>query len=131
MQRILIVEDDSDIRTLLVRLLTYSGFETASARDGREALTLVAQAQPDLIIMDLALPVLDGWSTAQAIRHDPRTASTPILALTANAWPMSPLGLREELFNAVLTKPFDIERLMNAVKLVMGDDQPLSRAVGE
>lgn len=119
MPRILIVESDRDIQQLLVVLLTKFGFETICARNGGEALALTTAQPPDVIVTELALPVLDGWSLATAVREDPRTAAIPIVALTTNAWIADPTYCGVDAFDAVIVKPFDVERVQRLVQAAL------------
>jgi DNA-binding response OmpR family regulator len=81
---ILIVEDDVDAREAYDRFLVLNGFRTAVASDGREALRKIASLQPDLVVMDLAMPTLNGRETIQAMRDSKGTSRIPVLVLTAH-----------------------------------------------
>jgi CheY-like chemotaxis protein len=81
--KILCVEDDHGQRLLLSFLLERQGFEVRTASDGEEGVAIALEWTPDLILMDLMMPGMDGFEATQALRADPRTADTPILALTA------------------------------------------------
>ncbi len=85
MTRILVVEDDSLIREMVGVYLTRFGFEVVTAEDGVQALRLVRSVCPDVILMDMGLPKLNGWQTTQRLRMRQETARTPIIALTAYA----------------------------------------------
>jgi len=85
MGKILLAEDSPDIRVLIQMLLESAGHEIVAVPDGREAVAAAARTQPDLILMDLSLPVLSGWEAAREIRANPATAAIPILAVTAHA----------------------------------------------
>ena len=85
MTRILVVEDDSLIREMVGVYLTRSGFEVVTAEDGVQALVLVRSVRPDVILMDMGLPKLNGWQTTQRLRMRQETARIPIIALTAYA----------------------------------------------
>jgi DNA-binding response OmpR family regulator len=84
-QLVLIVEDDADAREAYDRFLVLNGFRTAVAADGREALRQVASLQPDLVVMDLAMPTLNGKEAIQALRDSRNTSRIPVLVLTAHA----------------------------------------------
>src|SRR5438270_11268056 len=79
-KRILIVEDQEDLRGILRDLLTGSGYEVAEAADGRDGVAKAKSERPDLILMDIQLPILDGYETTRQIREDPNIATTPIIA---------------------------------------------------
>jgi len=84
-KRILVVEDDTDNRRIVVKVLTLEGYETLEATDGRSAIAMAHQQHPDLIIIDLAMPNVDGWAAARQLKADPPSADIPIIALTALA----------------------------------------------
>jgi CheY-like chemotaxis protein len=109
--RILLVEDNPENRDMLSRRLIRRGHEISFAMDGAEAVRLATFEIPDLILMDLSLPVMDGWEATRQIRGGAATARIPIIALTAHAM----VGDRERALAAGAddydTKPVDIERL--------------------
>jgi two-component system cell cycle response regulator DivK len=84
-KRVLVVEDDTDNRRIVVKVLTVDGYEVEEAEDGEGALDVVARKRPDLILMDLALPGLDGWEATRRLKADAATKSIPVVALTAFA----------------------------------------------
>ena len=84
-KRILVAEDEPDNRRIVVRVLTVEGYETLEAADGQAAVALARREHPDLIMMDLAMPGMDGWEAARQLKADPETADIPIIALTAFA----------------------------------------------
>ena len=84
-KRILVAEDDPDNRCIVVKVLTLEGYETLEADDGRSALALARRERPDLIVMDLGMPGMDGWEAARRLKADPQTADIRIIALTAFA----------------------------------------------
>lgn len=114
-QHILLVEDNAENRDMLSRRLLRRGFEIAFAVDGEEAVAAARASQPDLILMDLSLPVMDGWEATRILKQDVTTARIPIIALTAHA--MS--GDREKALQAGAddydTKPVDLERLLSKI----------------
>jgi two-component system, cell cycle response regulator DivK len=109
--RILIVEDNPDNMTLLTDILETLGHTVISARDGQQGLELTATEQPDLILMDLSLPVMDGWTAVRQIKANPALKDIPIIALTAHAM----AGDRERALAAgcddYLSKPIDLSLL--------------------
>jgi two-component system cell cycle response regulator DivK len=84
-KRVLVVEDDTDNRRIVVKVLTVDGYDVVEAVDGEEALDMVGRKRPDLILMDLALPGLDGWEATRRLKADAATKSIPVVALTAFA----------------------------------------------
>jgi len=124
MPKILIVEDNEENWDMLSRRLQRRGFEVAIAIDGLKALEMVRAAAPDLILMDMNLPVLDGWEATRRLRTDPATAKLPIIALTAHGM----AGDREKSLAAGCddhhTKPVEFPRLLDQI------DGLLNRAKG-
>ena len=120
MSRILLVEDNEMNRDMLARRLSRRGFEVLLAVDGREGVDLAAAEQPDLVLLDLSLPVLDGWSAARELKAQDRTRGMPIIALTAHAM----AGDREKALEAGCddydTKPVELERLLSKIKALLG-----------
>lgn len=111
--RILVVDDQEDICRLLLRSLALEGFEVAAARSGREALALVEREPPDLIVLDLAMPEMDGLETLRGIRA--RGGNSKVVVLTAYG---TAQRLREATALGVsefLGKPFDLDRLIKVV----------------
>lgn len=115
MTRILLVEDNEMNRDMLSRRLTRKGFEVVVAVDGQQGVDMAFSEGPDVILMDMSLPVLDGWEATRRIRANPQGASIPIIALTANAL----VGDREKALDAGCdeydTKPVDLERLLGKI----------------
>ena len=112
---VLLVEDDPVNRTLAKRILTANGYPFAEAVDGAQALEAIAARRPDVILMDLSLPVMNGWEATERIRRDPALAGIRIMAVTANAMH----GDRERALAAgcddYLTKPFRPADLVEAL----------------
>ena len=115
MHRILLVEDNELSRDMLARRLARSGFAILLAVDGQQAVETVRQQQPDLVLMDMSLPSLDGWSATRLLKADPLTANIPVIALTAHAM----IGDREKAIEAgcdeFATKPVDLPKLLEAI----------------
>jgi two-component system, cell cycle response regulator DivK len=91
---VLLVEDFADAREMYRDYLEFSGFRVETANDGREAIEKARTCRPDLVLMDLSLPGIDGWEATRILKSDPATAAVPILALSAHA--MAPEGRRAE-----------------------------------
>jgi two-component system cell cycle response regulator DivK len=112
MKRILIVEDNELNRDVLSRRLAASGYEVLVAEDGLQGLALAKARQPDLILMDLGLPDIDGWECVRRLRANPATRTVPVVALTAHAM----RGDREKALDAGCdefdTKPIDFANLL-------------------
>lgn len=120
MTRILYVEDNDDNVFMLSRRLKRRGFEVDHAENGKVALDRVGSDRPSLILMDLSLPVMDGWEATRRLKADPATADIPVIALSAHA--MS--GDREEALAAGCdeyeTKPVDLARLVAKIEALLG-----------
>lgn len=117
MPKILLIEDNEMNRDMLSRRLIRRGYEVVLATNGQEGLALARSSCPDLILMDLSLPTLDGWETTRRIKSSLSTAAIPIIALTAHA--MS--GDKEQALAAGCddydTKPIEFERLLEKIAL--------------
>jgi CheY-like chemotaxis protein len=102
---ILVVDDFDDNRELYASTLAEAGYSVEQATNGQEALDRIGQTRPAIIIMDLSMPVLDGWETTRRIKADPRTADIVIIAVTGHATNYGLLQAKEAGAEAVLTKP--------------------------
>jgi two-component system, cell cycle response regulator DivK len=115
MARILLVEDEELNRDMLGRRLLRRGFEVELAVDGEQAVACARKSVPDLILMDMSLPVVDGWEATRRLKASPETASIPVIALTAHAM----AGDREKALSAGCddydTKPIEFERLLSKI----------------
>lgn len=116
--RILLVEDDRSLRDTLADVLLDEGYEVAAAANGREALDRLAASQPDLILLDLVMPVMDGWAFREEQRKTPELAAIPTVVLSATH-PTDGPGLRTLGADAVLSKPVRMERLIGALRAVL------------
>ena len=120
MKKLLLVEDNEMNRDMLSRRLTRKGYELIFAEDGEQAIAVARAEKPDLVLMDLSLPVIDGWEATRRLRADPETAGLRILALTSHA--MS--GDREKAIAAGCddydTKPVDLDRLLGKMAALLG-----------
>lgn len=119
MAKILLVEDNEENRDMLARRLQRKGFEVISAADGGAGVSMARDQAPALIIMDMSLPVLDGWEATRQIKADPRTCAIPVLGLSAHAM----AGDREKALAAGCddydTKPVDFPRLMSKIEALL------------
>jgi len=113
--RILYIEDNEDNVYMLTQRLTRHGFEVSIAPDGAQGIDMAIRERPDVILMDLGLPALDGWTAARQLKHLPDTKDIPILALSAHTMP----GDREKALSAGCddydAKPVDFERLLKKI----------------
>jgi two-component system, cell cycle response regulator DivK len=125
MMRVLYVEDNEDnVYMLKMRLELLEGFEIAVAKDGAEAISRVAADPPDIILMDLNVPVLNGWDATRRLKADASTARIPIIALTAHAMASD----RDKALAAGCddfdTKPIDFERLIAKMRRLLSVTAP-------
>ena len=120
MAKILLVEDNEANRDMLARRLVRCGFHLVTAVDGREGVELARREAPDLILMDLDMPVLDGWEATRQIKAADDTGTIPVVALTAHAM----RGEREKALAAGCdeydTKPIDFPRLLTTIRDLLG-----------
>ena len=120
MSKVLLVEDNEMNRDMLSRRLERKGFEVVFAQDGSVAVELAGSEQPALILMDMSLPVMDGWEATRRIKSDPATRSIPVIALTAHAM----AGDKEKAMEAGCedydTKPVDFPRLLSKIESLIG-----------
>jgi CheY-like chemotaxis protein len=111
---VLVVDDDETIRTTVAEALEFEGYAVASATNGAEALELVRQQRPQAIVLDLMMPVMDGWQFLEHCRADAGCAGTPVLVISASRrLPQEAAGLG---VTGCITKPFDLDVLLGAVE---------------
>ena len=119
MPRILLIEDNEESRDALSRRLQRRGYDVVTASDGEQGVLMAKSESPDLLLLDMNLPVLDGWQAAQLIKADPATQHLPIIGLTAHAM----AGDREKALAAGCidyhTKPVDFAQLMAQIEQVL------------
>jgi two-component system, cell cycle response regulator DivK len=120
---ILLVEDHEDNRVALLAVLRREGYEAFGARNGEEALEMIAQRRPALVLMDLAMPVMDGREATRRLKQDPATRDIPVLALTAMSLSVSWETLAQDGFAGLLTKPCMPPQLMAEVRRLVGPAQ--------
>ena len=120
MAKILIVEDIEENSDMLTRRLQRRGFDIVLGRDGEEGVALASAEAPDLILMDMNMPKMDGWEATRRIRADPATKSIPVIALTAHDME----GDREKSIEAGCDdhhpKPFDLPQLLSQIETLIG-----------
>lgn len=120
--KILYVEDNDDNIYMLERRLKRAGFSVVIARDGADGVAKAGSEQPDLILMDLSLPVLDGWEATRRIKQSGSTGRIPLIVLTANAM----AGEKEKAFEAGCddfdTKPVEFDRLLGKINALISQE---------
>ncbi|HEY7065754.1 MAG TPA: response regulator [Chloroflexota bacterium] len=124
MSKILLVEDNEMNRDMLSRRLERKGYQIVIAVDGGEGLALARSEAPDLILMDMSLPVVDGWEATRQLKAAPETQKIPVIALTAHAM----RGDQEKALEAGCddydTKPVDLPRLLGKIEALLGQGAP-------
>ena len=124
MPKILLIEDNEMNRDMLSRRLATRGYAVTVAVDGEQGLALVASTAPDLILMDMSLPLIDGWAATRLLKTAPATAQIPIIALTAHAMDSD----REKALAAGCddfdTKPVELERLLEKIEALLKKSPP-------
>ncbi len=125
---VLVVEDYSDAREMYAAYLQFSGFDVAEATNGVEAIEKAQSLTPDIILMDLALPRMDGWEATRRLKADDRTKHIPIVALTGHALPGHSEGARQAGCDAFVTKPCLPDALVAEIKRLL---EPKSRGGDE
>jgi two-component system, cell cycle response regulator DivK len=120
---ILVVDDYQDAREMYAEYLQFSGFRVAEARNGNEALEQAFALKPDLILMDLSLPGMDGWEATRQLKSDERTRHIPVVALTGHALAGASDGAKRAGCDSFVTKPclpddlvVEVRRMLNAVQ---------------
>ncbi len=121
MAKVLLIEDNEMNRDMLSRRLTKKGYEVVMAVDGQRGVDMASSESPDIILLDMSLPVMDGWTAAAHLKADSVTASIPIIALTAHAL----TGDREKALEAGCDdydiKPIDLNRLLGKMENLLGE----------
>ncbi len=117
--RIMVVDDEPDVRTLCKINLEYEGYEVIEASDGMTALDLIGKEHPDLVILDIMMPEMDGWQVLEKLKSEEATASIPVVLLTAKADEASQLRGWEKGAADYLTKPFSPIALSRYVDRVL------------
>ena len=125
---VLIVDDVQDNRTIYVLFLKFSGFRIAEAENGEEAIRQAERLLPDVIVMDLSLPVMDGWEATRRLKRDPRTKTIPVVVLTGHALPEHAQAARDAGCDLVITKPCLPDQLLEAIRHIL--DPPKARPKG-
>jgi two-component system, cell cycle response regulator DivK len=117
--RVLLVDDYPDAREMYAEYLDFSGFEVIEAANGMEALQRAADTQPDIVLMDLSLPVMDGWEATRRLKADKRTEHIPVVALTGHALAGISEGAKKAGCDAFVTKPCLPEDLVKEIRKVL------------
>ena len=119
-KKVLLVEDNEDNRIIYATVLLHFGYDVIQAQNGLEGVTAAGTYQPDLVVMDISLPVMDGLEATRRIRSDPRTANIPVLAVTAHARDVDRERAIQAGCNDYLPKPVEPRRLLAEVDRLLG-----------
>jgi two-component system cell cycle response regulator DivK len=116
---VLVVDDFADNREMYSEFLSFSGYDVIEARNGKEAIEAAQERTPDIIIMDLSLPVMDGWEATRRLKADERTHSIPVVALTGHALAGHSQGAKEAGCDSFLAKPCLTDQLVAEIKRML------------
>ena len=123
---VLLVDDYPDNRDIYVQFLTYAGLRVEEAENGHQALDKAFTRRPDVIVMDLSLPGLDGWEATRRLKQDPRTRDIPVIALTGHALAGHSKVAFDAGCDAFITKPCLPERLLEEIRAILTAARPRS-----
>jgi CheY-like chemotaxis protein len=118
---VLLVEDNEDNRTVYRTILEHFGYRVVEARNGEDGIRAARGEHPDLILMDISIPVIDGWEATKILKADPATSQIPIIALTAHALATDRAKAGEVGCDGYLAKPCEPRRVVQEVKRFIGD----------
>ena len=127
---ILVVDDSPDIALITARMLTQRGFAVMTAREGGEALAMVARQRPSCVLLDVMMPGMSGLDVLRALKGDPHTSTIPVIMVTAKTTDDDVLSGYQQGADYYITKPFTADELVYGVSLVLGQQaaQPAPRA---
>src|SRR3977135_361301 len=117
--KVLVVDDFPDGRELVAEYLTFRGFSVHVACNGAEAIEIARKVRPEIVLMDLSMPGIDGWKAARTLKNDPLTQAVTVIAVTAHALPPETDAAREAGCDGVICKPFDLAALAEALPLML------------
>ena len=117
---VLLVEDNVDNRTIYRTILEFAGYTLIEAEDGEAALRQAREGGPDLILMDISIPLVDGWEVTRTLKADPLTSGIPVIALTAHALAEDRRRAEEVGCDGYLAKPVEPRRVMEEVERFLG-----------
>ena len=117
----MLVEDNVDNLELVRYLLERAGYDVIPGRNGREAIELARQELPDLILLDLSIPEIDGWEAAKEIKADPKCVTIPLFALTAHTLPGDRQRAKESGFDGFISKPIDVVGFGESITKVLNN----------
>lgn len=120
---ILVVEDNQDNYELVRTILDLAGYDSFQAINGRDGVDAARKQKPDLILMDMALPEMDGWDATARIREDPETSHIPMVALTVHTLPVERKRALDAGVDAYISKPFDAAQFIQVIESTLEDSR--------
>lgn len=120
-KKVLIAEDNDDNRIVYATMLEHHGYEVVSTGNGSEVMELVGNEMPDIILMDVSLPGMSGWTATEELKKNPDTAHIPVIAVTAHALPEDREKAREVGCDGYLSKPVEPRRVLEEVERMMDE----------
>ena len=130
-QKVLLVDDYSDAREMYTEYLEFMGYEVLQAQNGVEALERALDSSPDIILMDLSLPIMDGWEATRRLKADKRTQAIPVVALTGHALAGISEGAKEAGCDSFVTKPCLPEDLVKEIRRLLDEPSRKTRRSGK
>ena len=121
---VLLVEDNEDNLRIYSTILTFSGYQVVEATDGEAGLAAARDRQPDLILMDVSIPKIDGWEVTRMLKSDPATSTIPVIALTAHALATDRERAQEIGFDGYISKPAEPRQVLAEVERRLGKPAP-------
>jgi two-component system, cell cycle response regulator DivK len=125
-KRVLLVEDNEDNRTVYRTILEHFGYGVIEARNGEDGVRIAREEHPDLILMDISIPVIDGWEATKILKGDDKTRNIPIIALTAHALATDRAKASEVGCDGYLAKPCEPRRVVAEVEKFIGSGREVS-----
>ena len=126
-KKVLLVEDNEDNRIVFATVLRHFGYDVLEAEDGESGLRMARSEQPDIVLMDISIPVVDGWEATRVLKDDVQTASIPVIAVTAHALAEDRARAREIGFDGFLAKPVQPRLVVEEVQRFIGpSDGPIA-----
>jgi two-component system response regulator VicR len=124
-QRVVVIEDDPEMIELVKLILTKEGFQVSGATGGKDGLKIIEQFKPDIVLLDLMMPDMDGWEVYQSMKTNEGMKTIPVIIITAKAQSIDKvLGLHIAKVDDYITKPFSPSELASSVRKVLADARP-------
>jgi DNA-binding response OmpR family regulator len=131
LRKVVCIEDEPEMIDLIQLILNRKGFEVIGAQGGEDGLEKIRSMEPDLVLLDLMMPEMDGWQVYQQIKADKETANIPVIVVTAKAQNIDKvLGLHIAKVDDYISKPFSLQELVDRVERVLQKHEEESKAVG-